>query len=98
VITAGDLYDLRLQRGRLLRGWPLAVACALRNLALGFLLDDDVDVAPGWVVVTDRRSGARVGLVAVGRDAFAGDATLAAMTYDAAFLAPEQFVKRHGVR
>ncbi len=34
MVTAGDLYELRLQRGRILQGMPLAVACAFRNLAV----------------------------------------------------------------
>jgi hypothetical protein len=100
VVTAGDLYELRLQRGRLLRGWPLAMACVFRNLAISllpFVYEDEL-VAPAWVIVQDRRTGLRVGRVAAGREPFAAEALLAAMQYDSAFLGPEQFVSRHGVR
>ena len=82
-----------------MKGRPLAVACAFRNLAFNFLLssyEDDL-VAPAWVVVQDRGTGKRIGRVSVGREAFAADA-LRRMQYDAAFLGPEQFVNRHGVR
>ena len=82
-----------------MKGRPLAVACAFRNLAFNFLLssyEDDL-VAPAWVVVQDRGTGKRIGRVAAGREAFAADA-LRRMQYDAAFLGPEQFVNRHGVR
>lgn len=75
-------------------------SCALRNLAFSFVIssyEDDL-VAPAWVVVQDRRTGKRVGRAAAGREAFAADALLAAMQYDSAFLGPEQFVSRHGVR
>ena len=75
------------------------MACAFRNLAFNFLLssyEDDL-VAPAWVVVQDRGTGKRIGRVAAGREAFAADA-LRRMQYDAAFLGPEQFVNRHGVR
>ena len=100
MVTAGDLYELRLQRGRILKGMPLAVACAFRNLAFSFLLSSYEDglVAPAWVVVQDRGTGKRIGRVSMGREAFAADALLAVMQYDAAFLGPEQFVHRHGVR
>ena len=83
-----------------MKGMPLAVACAFRNLAFSFLLssyEDDL-VASAWVVVQHRRTGKRIGRVSVGREAFAADALLAAMQYDAAFLGPEQFVNRHGIR
>ena len=46
----------------------------------------------------DRVTAKRIGRLAAGREAFAADALLAAMQYDAAFLGPEQFVNRHGVR
>ena len=75
------------------------MACAFRNLAFNFLLssyEDDL-VAPAWVVVQDRGTGKRIGRVAAGREAFAADAPRR-MQYDAAFLGPEQFVNRHGVR
>lgn len=100
VETAGDAFVLRIQRGRLLRGWALALACALRNLVTDLSVGGwgNDDVAPSWVVVTDRRTGARVGRVSAGREPGAVDALFTAMEYDAAFLAPLQFIERYQVK
>jgi len=65
--VTGDLYELRLQRGRHLHGRPLAVACAFRKLAFGFLLpsyDDDLVASVGGIpeVVLDGQTGLLVDL------------------------------------
>ncbi len=72
----------------------------MRNLAFSLIIPsiEDEWVAPAWVVVRDRRTGAVVGRAAAGREASAADELLAAMEYDSAFIGPEQFLSRHKVR
>jgi len=67
VAVTGDLYELWLQRGRHLRGRPLAVACAFRKFAFGFLVpsyDDDLVASVGGIpeVVLDGQTGLLVDL------------------------------------
>jgi hypothetical protein len=66
-----------LRRGRVLSGWPLAVAVALRELPCALLsLGESLHVtrvAPGWVVVEDRLSGEVLRRIPVGRVAGAGE-------------------------
>lgn len=84
---AAQMYEARLQVGRRLTGWSLAVVVALRNLGrntlsaatLGALGGVDVTtwLAPSWVVVTCRDTGEEVARLPAGRDAGAGEALMA---------------------
>jgi hypothetical protein len=65
-----------LRSGRLLRGWPLALAVALRDLPCAVLTVGESlsrpGVAPSWVVVEDRGSGEVVLRLPAGRAAGSG--------------------------
>lgn len=69
-----------LRVGRLLRGWPLALVVALRDLPCAvFTAGTSLDVpavAPSWVVVEDRGSGEVLLRLPAGRSAGAGPALL----------------------
>ena len=69
-----------LRVGRLLRGWPLALVVALRDLPCAvFTAGTSLDVAPvapSWVVVEDRGTGQVLMRLPAGRSAGAGAALL----------------------
>lgn len=101
--TANEQYDVRLKQGRLLRGWPLAWLCAVRNTAIGVLdgFGDPYDAqltAPTWVVVTEQQSGRRVARVSAGRDPATIAALLRAVQDAAESLTPEEFLDRYAAR
>lgn len=94
--TAAETYVLRLQVGRVLPRPLLAVAVALRELALSTALQGGLTglAAPAWVVVTE---GTVVVLrVPAGREPEAGPELLAEMRTAAGLLGPEQFLRRFG--
>jgi hypothetical protein len=70
-----------LRSGRLLRGWPLALVVALRDVPCAVLTGgsslSSPAVAPSWVVVEDRGSGEVLRRLPAGRAADAGATLLA---------------------
>lgn len=88
-----------LQRGRVLRGWPLAVAVGLRELPCALLtLGESVHVArvaPTWVVVQDRLSGEVVRRLPSGRVAGAGEHLLEQVRIELRESTREQFLAAH---
>ena len=88
-----------LQVGRRLRGWPLAVAVALRNLPCAVLSAgshvDSTTLAPAWVVVEDRGTGAVVRRFPAGRASGAGPALLERVRGELRELTREQFLAQH---
>lgn len=85
-----------LQSGRLLRGWPLALTVALRDLPCAFLTVGESlsrpGVAPSWVVVEDRGTGAVVRRLPAGRAAGAGAALLEQVRLELRTRSREQFL------
>ena len=88
-----------LRHGRVLRGWPLAAAVALRELPCALLtLGESLHVvrgAPAWVVVEDRLSGHAVRRLAAGRVAGAGERLLDQVRIELRERTREQFLRAH---
>lgn len=70
-----------VRSGRLLRGWPLALAVGLRDLPCALLTVGESlsrpGVAPSWVIVEDRGTGEVVRRLPAGRIPGAGGSLLA---------------------
>lgn len=97
--VAADVLALELQVGRVLRGRLLALAVLVRELPV-MLLDGFGSqlLAPAWVVVRERSSGAEVLRVAAGREPGAGEGILRAMREEAEVLHREAFLLRWAER
>jgi hypothetical protein len=89
----------RLRRGRVLRGWPLAVAVGLRELPCALLtLGESLHVArvaPTWVIVEDRLSGVVVRRLPAGRVAGSGELLLEQVRLELREGTREQFLAAH---
>lgn len=88
-----------LRRGRVLRGWPLAVAVGLRELPCALLsLGESLHVtrvAPTWVVVEDRLTGEVLRRLPAGRVAGAGEHLLEQVRLELREGTREQFLATH---
>lgn len=92
---AYEVFRLRLQVGRMLRGRMLSAIVFLRELPLMFFdAFGSQSGAPTWVVVEDRATGRECWRVAAGRDYGAGELILAEMRTDAEVLTQMEFVTR----
>jgi len=94
---AEEVFTVRLQVGRVLGGWPLAAASALRGLAVAVVslgLSDGGLVAPSWVVISRRGDGKEVGRLSAGRDPSSGERLLASAQSSLATLTAEEFLRR----
>ncbi len=94
---AEEVLAARLQVGRVLHGWPLAFANALRGLvvavvSLGF--SDGGVAAPSWVVISRRDDGTEVGRLSAGREPGSGEYLLASVQSSLAALTTEAFLRR----
>ncbi len=75
---AGDVFEVRLQVGRVLRGPLLAVAVALRVIVVSLLTASWAGdwLAPAWVVVSRKGTREVVGRISAGREPGAGERLL----------------------
>ena len=94
---ARDVYDVRLQVGRVLTGRLLAGVTALRGLLLSFVTGgmEGVDmVAPSWVVVSRQDDGTEVGRISAGREPGSGEHLVASVRASTAELDDAAFLER----
>ncbi len=88
-----------LRSGRVLRGWPLALAVGLRELPCAVLTAGASvqvpGVAPSWVVVEDRGSGRVLRRLPAGRAAGAGSALLGQVQLELRTGTRTQFLDSH---
>ena len=91
--------------GRVLSGHPLALACVMRNLLLGFVpftgglrgpssAGDQIG-PPEYLILRDAASGRRIAALALGREEMSADSRRGAVEYDLVRLGREQFLKKH---
>ena len=99
MVPAAEVLTFELQRGRVLRGWPLAVVVFLRNVpwyvASLTVLDLDEVSAPCWVVVRDRGTRQVRARIPAGRWPGDGDDLLEAVVRYADELTAEQLLTRY---
>lgn len=79
--AAGDVFEARLQVGRVLRGPLLALAVALRVIVVSLLTASWAGewLAPAWVVVLRKDTREEVGRISAGREPGAGEGLLDAV-------------------
>ncbi len=94
---AEDVYEARLQVGRVLSGRSLAAANVLRGLVVSFLTlgaTEGGTVAPAWVVVSRREDGSEVARISAGREPGAGETLLASVRRSMGELTAEAFLRQ----
>ncbi len=94
--AAGDVFEVRLQVGRVLRGPLLAVAVALRVIVVSLLTASWAGgwLAPAWVVVSRKGTGEVVGRLSAGREPGAGEALLDEVQASMCDKTVEEFLRR----
>ena len=95
VALASDVYEARLQVGRVLSGRALAAASFLRGLIVSVLTVGTTEggtVAPAWVVVSRREDGFKVARISAGREPGAGELILASVRASLGELGAEAFL------
>lgn len=94
---AEDVYEARLQVGRVLSGRALAWVNVLRGIVVSAMTlgaTEGGTGAPAWVVIVRSDDGSEVARLSAGREPGVGEALLASVRASMADLSAEAFLRR----